>query len=443
MRNPKLIVTGSSYDRGLEHLLKMWPDVLKEVPDAQLHVFYGWEMFDRMFGNNPERHAWKEKIQGLMNQPGITHLGRISHDACVKEFESAGIWAYPTHFGEISCITAMRAQAYGAVPVVIDYAALHETVQYGVKVEGDIWEPEVKEKFKSELIALLKDEKRQEEIRAEMIPWAKEKFAWSKVAKQWDEEFKGAPSLEKQVEALMEDNQPLKAWDLVKDTDSPLKERVYLRVKHAFEPEAYKKYYTEDLIENPVPEEIALDCTKLAPRFKWVVEKIEKKKPRPNRVIDLGCADGYLCLTLAKRGLATTGYNLYEPSIKIAKERADKYHLDSQFHCADLFDVKNVSDVVVMMEVLEHLPDPQKGVDHAMSLLNKGGSAFFSTPRTDHIGVQQHKDEVGKKGWDEGTPSGHLRLFTETEFKNLFKDYKVVDFFVDEERCMIAEVIKK
>lgn len=189
MRNNKTVIYGSSYDRGLQHLLQIWPEVIKEVPDAKLRIFYGWDLFDRVFGNNPERQAWKDKMNKLMDQPGITHLGRISHGSCITEHENAGIWAYPAHFGEISCITAMRAQAYGSIPVVVDYAALEETVQYGVKVHGDIYEPEVKEQFTKELIALLKDDKRQEEIREPMMKWAREKFSWKNVANQWNEVF--------------------------------------------------------------------------------------------------------------------------------------------------------------------------------------------------------------------------------------------------------------
>jgi glycosyltransferase involved in cell wall biosynthesis len=189
MRDSKTVIYGSSYDRGLEHLLKMWPEIVAEVPDAKLRVFYGWDLFDKVYGNNPERQAWKAKMEKMMELPSITHLGRISHGACTKEHETAGVWAYPTHFGEISCITAMRAQAYGSIPVVIDYAALEETVQHGVKIHGDIYEPEVREEFKKELITLLEDEKRQEKIRKPMMKWAKKKFAWSQVAKQWSEDF--------------------------------------------------------------------------------------------------------------------------------------------------------------------------------------------------------------------------------------------------------------
>lgn len=442
MRNSKTVIYGSSYDRGLEHLLKLWPDVIKEVPDAKLEIFYGWDLFARFYANNPERMAWKDKIDKLMNQPGITHLGRISHEACIKEHERAGIWAYPTHFGEISCITAMRAQVYGSIPVVIDYAALKETVQYGVKVDGDIYEQETKDKYTKELINLLKDEKKQEEIRKPMMKWAKEKFAWSGVAKQWDSEFKNE-SLEAQVEELMENNQSLKAWDLVKDTDSPLKEKMWPRIKHAFNKEDYIKYYSEQLEEKPFDEEVAFNIHKYIPRYNWMVNKLVKKLPKT--LCDLGCADGALCLTLAKMGVLTTGVNLHKPSVDFANNRARKNRLYdnmmARFLCMDLFDKQGKYEVVSMQEVLEHLPDPQKGVDHAMSLLDVGGRAFFSTPRVDHMGVELHKAEIGHKKWyEEDAPTGHLRLMTEEEFKDLFKKYKIVDYHLDEERCMNAEV---
>lgn len=441
MRNPKQVVYGSSYDRGLEHLLKIWPDVIKEVPEAKLRIFYGWVLFDKMLSGNPASMAWKEKMIELMKQPGVTELGRISHGACAVEFENAGIWAYPTHFGEISCITAMRAQALGAVPVVINYAALQTTVQHGVKVEGDIYEPEVREEFKKQLIALLKDEARQEEIRVPMMEWAKETFPWSKVAKQWSDEFKSEVSLDKQVEELMENNQALDAWNLVKDTDYPKKDQVYAKVKHAFEPEAYTKFYAEDLEEQPVPEEIALNCITLAPRFKWVVEQIGQQKPKD--VQDLGCADGYLCLTLAKRGFECYGYNLYQPSVDIANDRSSKHDLRASFFTQDLFEVDAKSDAVVLFEVLEHLPDPKKAITHCMSLLNEGGSFYISTPSPDHTGIQLHKDEPNHKKWDEdGTPSGHLKLYNEAELRELLKDYKIKQMLLDSDKCWLIEVTK-
>ena len=123
---------------------------------------------------------------------------------------------------------------------------------------------------------------------------------------------------------------------------------------------------------------------------------------------------------------------------------ATKNRLNAKFICQDLFEhevgPEGQYDVVLMTEVLEHLPDPQKGVDKAMSLLRKEGRAYFSTPRTDHLGVEIHKKEAGRQSWDDGKPSGHLRLFTEEEFRALFKAYKITDYFLDQERCMNCEV---
>jgi len=190
MRNPYRCIYTSSYDRGLEHLLKIWPDVKKAVPKAELHVFYGWMLFERFYGDNPERMAWMKKMNELMEQDGITHHGRVSQSDVAKEMEKSGVWAYPTHFGEISCITAMKAQALGSIPVIIDYAALETTVKFGVKVKGDIYDKETKKKYTEELVAILKNHKKQEEIRKPMMKWAREYYKWSNIAKQWSDLFK-------------------------------------------------------------------------------------------------------------------------------------------------------------------------------------------------------------------------------------------------------------
>lgn len=189
MRQKHWVIYTSSYDRGLEHLLKMWPDVKKSVPDAELHIFYGWQLYEKFYHNNPASMAWMHKMNEMMKYEGITDHGRVSQIELKQWIEKCGVWAYPTNFGEISCISAMKAQAWGSVPCVVNYAALQTTVKWGVKVEGDIYEPETKEAFKKALVTLLTDQ-RQDEMRAPMMAWAKNKFSWKKVAQEWTEEFK-------------------------------------------------------------------------------------------------------------------------------------------------------------------------------------------------------------------------------------------------------------
>jgi glycosyltransferase involved in cell wall biosynthesis len=173
----------------LEHLLKIWPDVKKAVPKAELHIFYGWKLFERFYKDNPGSMAWKQKMDKMMEADGITHHGRVLQPELEIWYKKCGLWTYPTHFGEISCISAMKAQAWGAVPVVVNYAALETTVQHGIKIDGDIYEKDTREGYKRELIKILKDHDRQKKIRKKMMPWAKKEFSWNKVAAQWSKEF--------------------------------------------------------------------------------------------------------------------------------------------------------------------------------------------------------------------------------------------------------------
>lgn len=183
-RNPHRIIYTSSYDRGLQHLLKMWPDVRKEVPDAELHIFYGWQLFENFYKDNPGAMMWMSNMNKMMEHEGIVHHGRIAQPDLIEELKKSGIWAYPTHFDEINCISALKAQAYGCEPVVVNLAALKETVQFGRKVEGSIYDEKTKEEFKKELIGALKNPM-SEFKRKEMMEWAK-KYEWRKIANNWE-----------------------------------------------------------------------------------------------------------------------------------------------------------------------------------------------------------------------------------------------------------------
>jgi glycosyltransferase involved in cell wall biosynthesis len=197
-RNPHKLIYTSSHTRGLSLILDIWPQVITAVPDARLDIFYGWNSFVAINKDNPERLEWMEKMkQKIAMLDGVTDHGKVSQETIAKETMSSGVWVYPTPFPEISCITAMKCQAGGAVPVVSDYAALDETVQYGYKQhiqeywDGAVsWNKDSAAKFTQKLIEMLLDEKKQAKIRKKMIPWAKKHFTWDKVADQWDDEFK-------------------------------------------------------------------------------------------------------------------------------------------------------------------------------------------------------------------------------------------------------------
>lgn len=198
-RDPHRVIYMSSHVRGLQMLYDVWDEVLQEVPDATLDVYYGWNSYDAVNKDNPERMAWKEKMVNREKElKGVTDHGRVGHQVIVEEIAKSGVWAYPCTFPEISCITAMKALSGGAWPVCSNFAALDETVQFGEKLKIEMvdkdtpvgqWGDAETRKFKDMLVHILKNPPTNEQ-RQEMMKWSRENQSWSKVADSWIGEFK-------------------------------------------------------------------------------------------------------------------------------------------------------------------------------------------------------------------------------------------------------------
>lgn len=187
-KDPLKIVWGSSYDRGIEYFLDIIHEVKKTIKVKPV-VFYGWDNFDKMYSNNPEQMKWKQGIQQRFLEEGVEDLGRISHKQVLKQMAQASIWLYPTGFWEISCITCIKAQALGAIPVTTGYAALDETQQFGYKSGGVkeymVVPEEDKHKMAVKVLEYIKDQPDTKE----MQDWAKERYSYQSLCDQWAEEF--------------------------------------------------------------------------------------------------------------------------------------------------------------------------------------------------------------------------------------------------------------
>ena len=178
------LVWTSSYDRGLQYLLEMWPDILKEVPDATLDIYYGFELYDVRLGKQGAK--FKNMMLQLFDQPGVSEHGRVGTEEVAEAYRKADIWAYPTDFPEIDCITATKAMAAGCIPITTDFAVMKERNQ-GIMIEGSIWDQEVKDEFKNKLIALMKDENQKQTLRDKIDV---SQYDWDVIAGRWDELFR-------------------------------------------------------------------------------------------------------------------------------------------------------------------------------------------------------------------------------------------------------------
>lgn len=185
IRKPWRLFYASSPDRGLLLILRHWFRIRERVLNAELRVAYGFNNIEAMLNMGyaeTDRMAQTYEIKSLLNQPGVTWLGRLNQHDVYREFFRAGLWYYPTDWPETSCISCMEAQACGAIPVTNAYWALKQNILNGVLIDGIPQEdPVCRTMMIRELCSLMLNPARQQEIREPMMRDALDSFDWQKI----------------------------------------------------------------------------------------------------------------------------------------------------------------------------------------------------------------------------------------------------------------------
>ena len=109
------------------------------------------------------------------------------------------------------------------------------------------------------------------------------------------------------------------------------------------------------------------------------------KAPRPFdglRLLDIGCGGGLLTEPMARLGATVVGADAAGGNIPVARLHAEQSGLDIDYrHCAaeTLAEAGEQFDVVLAMEIVEHVADPQGFMDTCAGLLKPGGLLLCST----------------------------------------------------------------
>ena len=105
-------------------------------------------------------------------------------------------------------------------------------------------------------------------------------------------------------------------------------------------------------------------------------------KPLNNvEILDIGCGGGLLSEPMSRLGAKVSGIDASEKNISIAKLHAKKSNLDINYVCTspESFKTKSRFDVILNMEIVEHVEDVDFFLKSCSKLLKKNGIMFVAT----------------------------------------------------------------
>tara|TARA_B100001057_G_scaffold269413_1_gene269579 strand:+ start:1994 stop:2716 length:723 start_codon:yes stop_codon:yes gene_type:complete len=124
-------------------------------------------------------------------------------------------------------------------------------------------------------------------------------------------------------------------------------------------------------------------------RIKYIKENIiknfnlkNKKKPLQKiKILDIGCGGGLLSEPMSRMGATVTGIDASTINIKIAKIHAKKSELNIKYFSLppEKLKIKKKFDVILNMEIVEHVEDINLFLKSCSKLLKKNGLMFVAT----------------------------------------------------------------
>ena len=124
-------------------------------------------------------------------------------------------------------------------------------------------------------------------------------------------------------------------------------------------------------------------------RIKYIKDNIIKKfnlnssnKPLKSiNILDIGCGGGLLSEPMCRLGASVVGIDASKKNIEVAKFHAKKNKLKINYICAspEILKIQKKFDVILSMEIVEHVEDINFFIKKSSELLKKNGLMFIAT----------------------------------------------------------------
>jgi GR25 family glycosyltransferase involved in LPS biosynthesis len=177
-REPFRLCYTSCYTRGLEALLKyFFPKLKKLIPEAELHIYYGFPKPDEFKEFNHEMHKL------IFNTEGVFEHGRVSVDKIIEEkYKSNFHLYYTSSTAETDCIAIRESLVAGCIPIISTKNVFHE--RDGLKFEYDVEKISSYEKIAIEVADCMKNMDKCDKLR-EALKNSETIKSWDQIGKEW------------------------------------------------------------------------------------------------------------------------------------------------------------------------------------------------------------------------------------------------------------------
>ena len=399
---PGRLVYSSSPDRGLDCLMDLLPSIQQEVPDTELHVFYGfhnWETSARQRGDQALLQRIEALKQRLASQRGVVFRGRVGQRDLAREQMKAEVFAYPTWFTETFCITAAEHMAAGAAVVTTDVAALPTTVGDAgviVPVPHDTFDcgltddPTFRTRFVEECIRALTDAKHREDL-AERGRQKAKGYGIEGIVDEWlaavepsgststpQRNGNGSPDV---VNLLTLGDVDGARAAAAKQNLPRVTEMIERSMAHLEDESRYVQIYSANELEGQVRVPGRFHMSPFDERQREM-ERLVLRAARPE-VLDVGCADGSFLLGIASRIRRGLGVDLWKEGLEAARNACTQRRIQNLTFVDGLFEKAHVPhkfDVIVCGEILKYCADPVALLRKCVDLLKLDGALIVTVP---------------------------------------------------------------
>ena len=111
------------------------------------------------------------------------------------------------------------------------------------------------------------------------------------------------------------------------------------------------------------------------------LDRNKKKLLKGLEILDIGCGGGLLCEPLTRLGAKMTGIDVSKNNINVAKLHSKKMGLNIKYiNCSpENIRTKKKFDVILNMEVIEHVSNVNLFINNCSRLIKKNGIMFVAT----------------------------------------------------------------